>query len=107
MTIYLDPSALGQQRPAVVARTLRYFREAGYRVAVAAELPSAPEPGSWYVTAEPAACAIRRPSLRTIYVGPPLSGRAAVARCDVSARDLAAATLEILAFDAGGPQPSG
>jgi hypothetical protein len=62
-------------------------------------MPDPPAPGSWFVTADPAACGDRQPSLRTILIGPRASGSRPT-RCDVSARDLRDAVLVILAADA-------
>lgn len=62
-------------------------------------LPDKPRRGSWFVTADPAGCGDRQPTLRTILIGP----RAATpgpTRCDSTARDLRDAVLEILATDA-------
>ena len=66
-------------------------------------LPAEPERGSWFVTAEPARCAERPAGVRTLLIGPRV-GRPPIPgpRCDTEARDLAAAVLEILAYDAMG-----
>jgi hypothetical protein len=64
-----------------------------------ARLPGDPPRGSWYVTADPATCGDRRAGLSTLLVGPRDDSRRPT-RCDVTARDLAAAVLEILARDA-------
>ncbi len=64
-------------------------------------LPDEPPKGSWFVTADPAACGGRKPGLRTVLIGP----RAATpgpTRCDSTARDLRDAVLEILTADAMG-----
>jgi hypothetical protein len=66
-------------------------------------LPDDLERGSWFVTAEPARCAERTAGVRTLLIGPradraPMRGP----RCDMEARDLGAAVLEILAHDAMG-----
>src|SRR5206468_244229 len=61
-------------------------------------VPDSIEPGSWYVTSEPTWCEGERPpGLRSILVGPrrPPTNRPTL-RCDVEARDLAAAVMEIL-----------
>jgi hypothetical protein len=56
---------------------------------------------AWLLTGELAGCSERRPRLRTILVGPPgpQVGGPQV-RCDVEARDLRAAVIEILAREA-------
>ena len=64
---------------------------------LAAEHPS----GAWFLTLDPNACADERPvGVRTILIGPrrPPERRPAV-RCDVEARDLSAAVMEILVRD--------
>jgi hypothetical protein len=59
---------------------------------------------SWYLTADPESCGERRAGLRTMLVGPgPATRRATIQRCDVHARDLQAATIEILAREAMTP----
>ena len=65
----------------------------------------APGPSaSWYLTADPEACGERRAGLRTMLVGPgPATRRATIQRCDIHARDLQAATIEILAREAMAP----
>jgi hypothetical protein len=68
-----------------------------------AELPADVARGSWFLTADPEPCAERRVGLLTLLIGP----RAAPSprpgpRCDVEARDLATAVLEILSRDAMG-----
>ena len=62
-------------------------------------LPDRPASGSWFVTADPAACGVRQTSLRTILIGPRIS-EPRPTRCDVTVRDLRDAVLEILAADA-------
>lgn len=57
----------------------------------------------WYLTADVHRCArARRSGLRTIQVGPTVASTMAPERCDLEARDLTAAALEILATDAMG-----
>src|SRR5262245_61992114 len=61
-------------------------------------VPDSIESGSWYVTSEPTWCEGERPSgLRSILVGPrrPPTNRPTL-RCDLEARDLNAAVMEIL-----------
>lgn len=62
-------------------------------------LPSAPARGSWFVTADPATCLDFQAGLRTVLVGPRDEGQRPT-RCDMTARDLREAVLEILASDA-------
>lgn len=115
--IYIDPSAANTPD---AADHIIHLVETGHEVilvgatatAVVSGLPMAQqlervpadvERGSWYVTADPAACAERQVGLRTLLVGP----RAAPSnrpgpRCDAEARDLAAAVLEILSRDVMG-----
>jgi hypothetical protein len=115
--IYIDASLASAPD---AADHLAHLVDAGQRVifvgaraeSVAAALPDAPRldrlpddrrGGSWFVTAEPARCADRPAGVRTLLVGPRTS-RSPVPgpRCDMEARDLAAAVLEILAHDAMG-----
>ena len=67
------------------------------------ELPADAARGSWFVTASPGRCADRPAGVRSLLIGP-RPGRAGIhgRRCDVEARDLAAAVLEILTRDAMG-----
>ena len=60
-------------------------------------LPAEPAHGSWLITDDPTSCLDRPPGLQTILVGPrrPTTNRPAP-RCDVEARDLNAAVVEIL-----------
>ena len=60
-------------------------------------LPSEAAHGSWLITDDPWTCVDRPPGLQTILVGPrrPPTNRPAP-RCDVEARDLNAAVVEIL-----------
>jgi hypothetical protein len=70
-------------------------------VSVETRLPDSPPPGTWLVTGDPERCAHRPAGVRTILVGPrrPPTHRP-TARCDLEARDVAAAVLEILADEA-------
>jgi hypothetical protein len=63
----------------------------------ASDLPPEAAHGSWLITDDPSSCLDRPPGLQTILVGPrrPPSNRPAP-RCDVEARDLNAAVVEIL-----------
>jgi hypothetical protein len=64
-----------------------------------ARLPDDPPRGSWFVTAEPGTCGDRQAGLSTLLVAP-RDDIPRPTRCDITARDLAAAVLEILARDA-------
>jgi len=63
----------------------------------ASDVPSGPAHGSWLITDDPSSCLDRPPGLQTILVGPrrPMSNKP-TPRCDVEARDLNAAVVEIL-----------
>jgi len=57
----------------------------------------------WLITDDPRACGRRSPTVRTILVGPRRPpARGPLVRCDLEARDLSAAVLEILAHEAMG-----
>jgi hypothetical protein len=112
-TIYIDGSAaILPDAP----NRLAHLIEAGHEVVLVAPpdhraasalswprhvpgLPDDPPRGSWFVTAEPATCGDRQAGLSTLLVGP-RDETPRPTRCDVTARDLAAAVLEILARDA-------
>jgi hypothetical protein len=69
----------------------------------AAELPADVERGTWFVTADLETCGERRPGLQTLLIGPrPAPSPRPGPRCDVEARDLASAVLEILRRDVMG-----
>jgi hypothetical protein len=60
-------------------------------------LPDEPPAGSWLITVDPELCLERRPPMQTLLVGPRAAPSPRPApRCDVEARDLASAVLEIL-----------
>lgn len=60
-----------------------------------------PAPGSWLITADPRHCERRVAGVRTILVGPRRPpGPRPTAHCDVQARDLGAAAIEILTREA-------
>ena len=65
------------------------------------DMPSGPAHGSWLITDDPATCVTRPPGLKTILVGPrrPPTNKPTL-RCDVEARDLSAAVVEILTREA-------
>jgi len=62
-------------------------------------LPADPPVGSWYLTANPATCGDRQAGLRTLLIGP-REDSPRPKRCDLTARDVASAVLELLARDA-------
>jgi hypothetical protein len=112
-TIFFDASAALDPD---VADRLTHLAEAGHRLVLIAgddhpaarlsawksrtrELPRSTPRGSWFLTADPASCADRRPGLRTVLIGPRESGPRPT-RCDATARDLRDAVLEILTADA-------
>ena len=118
ITIYLDGSAAIEPG---AATHLAHLVDADHEVVLVAPtdhpssrlvgwaghlpaMPDPPAPGSWYVTADPATCGDRQAGLRTVLIGPraagPRLGGPPPTRCDVSARDLRDAVLEILAADA-------
>jgi hypothetical protein len=68
---------------------------------IAAGHPSPFPAGSWLITADPSVCAGERPAgVRTILVGPRRPpARRPTAHCDIEARDLPAAVMEILVRD--------
>jgi hypothetical protein len=60
-------------------------------------LPVEPAHGSWLITDDPTRCTVRPPGLKTILVGPRRAPtNKPTPRCDVEARDLNAAVVEIL-----------
>jgi hypothetical protein len=70
-------------------------------VRTTAQLPDEPGPDAWLITSDPEECGVRRRGLRTILVGPKrASTHRPAARCDLEARDLNAAVIEILAREA-------
>jgi hypothetical protein len=128
--VYLDPgvifvrsgaSQMGHETLSPdAAEALRNLAETGHDVILLTSSPvslpdgfpnvrqsSRIDPGpsaSWYLTADPESCGERRAGLRTMLVGPgPATRRAAIQRCDMQARDLQAATIEILAREAMKP----
>ena len=67
----------------------------------AQEVPPEPAHGSWLITDDPTSCVHRPPGLRTILVGPRRAPtNKPTPRCDVEARDLSAAVVEILTREA-------
>jgi hypothetical protein len=74
-----------------------------FEVPVRAEagVPAGPAHGSWLITDDPTSCVERPPGLRTILVGPrrPPSNKP-TPRCDIEARDISAAVVEILTREA-------
>jgi hypothetical protein len=115
--IYVHPSAVGLPG---AADTLGNLVETGHSVVLlgdvtralaqslpasgrAAEVPIEIERGSWFVTADPETCRERRTGIQTLLIGPRAAPSARPGpRCDVEARDLASAVLEILRRDVMG-----
>jgi hypothetical protein len=64
-------------------------------------IPEDPPRGSWFLTADPAACGDRRAGVKSMLIGPREDGPR-TSRCDATARDVRDAVLEILAADAMG-----
>jgi hypothetical protein len=112
-TIYIDSSAA--VLPDAPGR-LTYLTEAGLELVLVApldhraagvttwpghldKLPADPPRGSWFVTADPATCGDRRAGLSTLLIGP-RDDSPRPTRCDLTARDVASAVLEILARQA-------
>jgi hypothetical protein len=70
-------------------------------VRTAADVPPEPAHGSWLITDDPMSCTSRPPGLKTILVGPRRApSNRPSPRCDVEARDLSAAVVEILTREA-------
>lgn len=70
-------------------------------VGVEDALPEHPPPGTWLLTSDPDVCASRPSGFRTILIGPRRApGPRPTAHCDLEARDLPAAVLEILTREA-------
>lgn len=120
LTIYLEPNLLTLETADEAATQLRYLAESGARLVVLADdrpeewvalavpglrFASAVEDGrrgDWWLTADPAACA-RRPAagVRSLLIGgAQTTADAHTARCDLVARDLRSAVLEILSVEA-------
>jgi hypothetical protein len=112
-TIFVDGSAASLPD---APNRLAHLTEAGHPVVLVAapdhraaatvawsshvpELPSDPPRGSWFVTADPATCGDRQAGLATLLIGPREESPRPT-RCDMTARDMASAILEILARDA-------
>jgi hypothetical protein len=112
-TIYIDSSAA--VLPDAPGR-LTHLTEAGLELVLIApldhraanvtawlghldELPEDPPWGSWFVTADPSTCGDRRAGLSTLLIGP-RDDSPRPTRCDLTARDVASAVLEILARQA-------
>ena len=108
--IYVDASA--SSTPDAVDH-LRHLIDTGHEVVPvgdvasptttelgAAAVPAVPADaarGSWYITADPAACSARQVGVLTLLVGPrPAPSPRPIPRCDAEARDLGSAVLEIL-----------
>jgi hypothetical protein len=67
----------------------------------APDVPGEPAHGSWLITDDPTSCVRRPPGLKTVLVGPRRApSNKPTPRCDVEARDLNAAVVEILTREA-------
>ena len=114
--IYIDSSAASMPE---AADYLRHLTDTGHAVNVLGDLPEAladipsvagsaslpdePAIGSWLITVDPELCLERRPQMQTMLVGPRAAPSPRPApRCDVVARDLASAVLDILKREAMG-----
>jgi hypothetical protein len=119
-TIYLEPNLLALETPADAASQLEHLAEIGAELVVVAEEPQPEwdalripeiryEPtaeggglGDWWLTADPDGCA-RRPArgVRSMLVGGAVDqSNGPTSRCDLRARDLRSAVLEILSRQA-------
>jgi hypothetical protein len=97
---------------------LERLRRAGHDVVDRRDAPSPPvdtprrSPAdrgvqTWHLTASPEACGDRILGVTTILVGPRRpAGRGPTHRCDLEARDLAAAVLEVLVREAMPDRPA-
>jgi hypothetical protein len=118
--IFLEPNLLALERSDEASTQLRYLAESGADLVVVSDRPLAdwdeldvpslryePTPaagrrGDWWLTADPADC-VRRPGrgVLSVLVGGSLgSSIGPTSRCDVGARDLRSAVLEILSRQA-------
>ncbi len=115
--IYVDPSVARMPRS---ADHLAHFLDTGHRLLLVGDcppavvmalpgalsieaMPAAVSPGSWRLSADPAACSDRTPGLQSLLVGPRLAPSPGPGdRCDAEARDVASAVLEILGREAMG-----
>jgi hypothetical protein len=90
--LYREPASSEQEL--VELATLAGLQIAG--------LPGQPVgPGDWLITADPRQCERRLAGVRTILVGPRRPpGPRPTAHCDVQARDLGAAAIEVLTREA-------
>lgn len=120
MTIYLEPNLLALETADDAATQLRYLVESGARLVVVSPQPI-PEwdaldvpglryedsaargrRGDWWLTADSEDC-VRRPQqgVRTVLIGGAMvSADVRAPRCDLVARDLRDAVLEILSLQA-------
>ncbi len=119
-TIFLEPNLLALERSDEAATQLRYLAESGAALVVVSDRPlhdwdelrvpglryepdaSRGRRGDWWLTADPADSA-RRPGrgvLSMLIGGTVAASIGPTGRCDVGARDLRSAVLEILSRDA-------
>lgn len=119
-TIFLEPNLLALEQSDDATTQLRYLAESGAELVVVSHGPLADwdelgiaslryersaergRRGDWWLTADPADCA-RRPGrgVVSMLIGGTLAASVGpTARCDLSARDLRGAVLEILSREA-------
>ncbi len=119
-TIYLEPNLLALETTEEATTQLTHLREWGASLVVVADGPigewddlgieglryersfDGARRGDWWLTADPAECA-RRPGhgVRTVLIGGTIGpSTKPAARCDMVARDLRGAVLDILAEQA-------
>jgi hypothetical protein len=90
--LFREPASSDQQLSEIAAST-------GLQIAGIPEQP--PGLGGWLITADPRHCERRLVGVRTILVGPRRPpGPRPTAHCDVQARDLGAAAIEVLTREA-------
>jgi hypothetical protein len=114
-TVYVDGSVLAEPD---AGTQLGHLQDAGQTVVLVGDrwpagdetdaahfdrllaVPDSPAGGSWFMTADAEQCEERRSGFRTLLIGPRPEGPRPTVRCDYTARDVAAAVLEILATEA-------
>ena len=103
--VYVTDEALAEPG---AREALAHLGDAGHDVVVVdGDAASAAVAGAgsagWLITADPRACGRRSATVRTILVGPRRPApRGPSLRCDLEARDLSTAVLEILSREAMG-----
>ena len=104
--VYVDRSLAGAPG---ASEALRHLSEAGHDVVPVSAPPPADRLGddtvrpAWLLTASVELCVERPAGITTVFVGPRRPAtRGPLVRCDLEARDLGAAVLEILSREAMG-----